>query len=71
MDWLLTHEEELDNTPEVTDVPPEPSTEENVVPEENQAALIAKSIKCEQCGKLFKNQTEVEFHAAKSGRSLV
>lgn len=27
----------------------------------------AKSIKCEDCGRLFKTQLEVEFHATKSG----
>lgn len=27
----------------------------------------AKSIKCEDCGKLFRSQLEVEFHATKSG----
>ncbi|XP_046663538.1 UBX domain-containing protein 1 [Homalodisca vitripennis] len=30
---------------------------------------VAKSLKCDECGKLFKNQLEVEFHAAKSGHS--
>lgn len=29
----------------------------------------AKSIKCEDCGKLFKSSLEVEFHATKSGHS--
>lgn len=29
----------------------------------------AKSIKCEDCGKLFKNSLEIEFHATKSGHS--
>jgi len=28
--------------------------------------LIARSYKCDDCGKLLKNETEVEFHAAKS-----
>lgn len=29
----------------------------------------AKSFKCDECGKLFKNQDEVEFHAAKTNHS--
>lgn len=29
----------------------------------------AKSIKCEDCGKLFKSSLEVEYHATKSGHS--
>ncbi|CAG9119543.1 unnamed protein product [Plutella xylostella] len=29
----------------------------------------AKSLKCDDCGKLFKNQDEVEFHAAKTNHS--
>ncbi|KOB76751.1 UBX domain-containing protein 1 [Operophtera brumata] len=29
----------------------------------------AKSLKCDECGKLFKNQEEVEFHAAKTNHS--
>lgn len=33
------------------------------------AALEPKSFKCEECDRLFKNSTEVEFHAAKSGHA--
>lgn len=29
----------------------------------------AKSLKCDDCGKLFTSQTDVEFHAAKTGHS--
>jgi len=32
----------------------------------DQSADLAKSIKCEDCGKLFKSNLEVEYHAAKS-----
>lgn len=34
-----------------------------------EAAETAKSLKCDDCGKLFKDQSEVEFHAAKTGHS--
>lgn len=30
---------------------------------------VAKSLKCDDCGKVFKDQTEVEYHAAKTGHS--
>ncbi|XP_055914249.1 UBX domain-containing protein 1 [Eupeodes corollae] len=33
------------------------------------APETAKSLKCDDCGKLFKDQSEVEFHAAKTGHS--
>lgn len=35
----------------------------------SDAASVAKSIKCDDCGKLFKSQQDVEYHAAKSGHS--
>ncbi|XP_055592097.1 UBX domain-containing protein 1 [Uranotaenia lowii] len=33
------------------------------------APPVAKSLKCDECGKLFKSQDEVEFHAAKTQHS--
>ncbi|XP_071524590.1 UBX domain-containing protein 1-like isoform X1 [Panulirus ornatus] len=35
----------------------------------DQTAEEAKSIKCDECGKLFRTSEEVEFHAVKSGHS--
>ncbi|XP_069689431.1 UBX domain-containing protein 1 isoform X4 [Periplaneta americana] len=32
-------------------------------------SAIAKSLKCDECGRLFRSQLEVEFHAGKSGHS--
>lgn len=32
-------------------------------------AAVAKSLKCDDCGKVLKDQTEVEYHAAKTGHS--
>lgn len=72
MDWILGHEDELDNipqTPESTDAAPMEQEEKPEEPKE-EASLVAKSIKCEDCGKLFKTQTEVEFHATKSSKIL-
>lgn len=37
--------------------------------EEHEGKDGAKSIKCDDCGKLFKTSEEVEFHAVKSGHS--
>ncbi|CAK1540740.1 unnamed protein product [Leptosia nina] len=34
-----------------------------------ESAAEAKSFKCEDCGKLFKNQDEMEYHAAKTNHS--
>lgn len=70
MDWLLSHEEDLGETqPQPVQEPqPQPEPEANTTSEnevmENQ---VVRSIKCEDCGKLFETQTEVEFHATKSG----
>jgi len=36
---------------------------------ETEAGAEAKSLKCEDCNRLFKTQMEVEFHAVKSGHS--
>lgn len=37
--------------------------------DESAAPAVAKSLKCDECGKLFKSQDEVEFHAAKTQHS--
>lgn len=66
MDWLLAHAD---------DPEPEESTEEHKPPEDtiesatSNSAEEAQSLKCEECGKLFKTHSEVEYHAAKSGHS--
>ncbi|CAG4985603.1 unnamed protein product [Parnassius apollo] len=75
MEWLLAHADEP-NVPDVgpgqtlggnsstniavTPAPSEPNTE---------SSEVAKSFKCDKCGKLFKNQDEMEFHAAKTNHS--
>lgn len=76
MEWLLAHADE--------DIPssssssgggsssvPAPASE---APAEGSSsatepAPVAKSLKCDECGKLFKSQEEVEFHAAKTQHS--
>jgi UBX domain-containing protein 1/4 len=77
MEFLLAHADEDDaasasieiaksSTTEKTD---ESLTGENKEEggEASSATAEAKSIKCEDCGRLFRTQVEVEFHAAKSG----
>ena len=68
MDWILSHE---GDEPAETETEPATSTTEIESPQSNSEPAVAKSIKCEDCGKLFENQTEVEFHAAKSGLCLI
>lgn len=76
MEWLLAHADEPipaaapTATPDPTAAPNNPTTDEGVstTPSE-EPAQEAKSLKCEDCNKLFKNQGEVEFHAAKTGHS--
>lgn len=75
MEWLLTNEEPEPSIPEriCTETAPvnidSESVEEkaNLEPQEKQA--VAKSIKCEDCGKLFTSTLEVEYHSTKSGHS--
>lgn len=78
-EWLLSHEEEDEAAsapqPEKQEAAGNPEqTSDSQTNEDlassatgSQEPQTARSIKCDDCGKLFKNQTEVEFHAAKSG----
>lgn len=64
MEWILAHpddEESLES--------PDVNAEEAGTEETSSQALEAKSLKCDECGRLFKTHEEVEFHAAKSGHS--
>lgn len=78
MEWLLAHiddpipDESIAGTSTISSPNDEttPGTETLVLkpePESEAEAQLAKSIKCNECDRLFKTQTEVEFHAAKSG----
>lgn len=79
MEWLLAHEDELDNAEVEEAEKVEKDNAENATKTEEDApksddaeaesGVEAKSLKCDECGRLFKNQLEVEFHAAKSGHS--
>lgn len=79
MDFILTHEEELDATlsaaaNEPTQTAPQSQTDQELAStgsgntdSATELAPVARSIKCDDCGKLFKTNEEVEFHASKSG----
>lgn len=73
MEWLLAHADEPDlgsgqtiEGSSGTDVDITPSASSEPASEDSQ---VAKSFKCDECGKLFKNQDEMEFHAAKTNHS--
>ncbi|XP_023955165.2 UBX domain-containing protein 1 [Bicyclus anynana] len=75
MEWLLAHaddpepstgytiESSTTSNPEPTDAPAPPA--ETSQPNDQEA----KSFKCDECGKLLKDQDEMEYHAAKSNHS--
>jgi UBX domain-containing protein 1/4 len=80
MEWLIAHaDEEIIVTPAPSSViatptdnnatPPEDSATSSATPDNPADDALAKSIKCDECNRLFKSQIEVEFHAAKSGHS--
>lgn len=57
-------------TNEITPMATSPSDDAPAAAEtSSETPAEAKSLKCDECNRLFKNQTEVEFHAAKSGHS--
>ncbi|KYN06506.1 PREDICTED: UBX domain-containing protein 1 [Cyphomyrmex costatus] len=75
MEWLLAHSDEVElgvPGPAVGESAPTLSTDtqDNVAGASSQPVSTtesAKSMKCDVCGKLFKSNLEVEFHATKSG----
>lgn len=76
MEWLLAHvDEEIPAaaTPAATTAADDNAPSSSGAANEDAAAAaegaVAKSLKCDDCGKVFKDQTEVEYHAAKTGHS--
>lgn len=77
MEWLLANEEEVAGSEEpVKDAPAaseaveESKTNTETQPDlssTEQTSTVAKSIKCDDCGKLFDTNEAVEFHATKTG----
>lgn len=78
MEWLLAHSDESEPSPEppVAESVPTPTAEtpdqDSVANESNQVSTTdaPKVMKCDICGKLFKNSLEVEFHATKSKHNM-
>lgn len=68
MEWLLAHADEEIPKDALGPVKEEVATAVAETPSTSNAAE-AKSLKCDDCGKLCKDQAEVEFHAAKTGHS--
>lgn len=76
MEWLLAH---VDEEIPAAVAPAAATAADDNAPSSSGAATeeaaatadgaVAKSLKCDDCGKVFKDQTEVEYHAAKTGHS--
>ncbi|XP_027228443.1 UBX domain-containing protein 1 isoform X3 [Penaeus vannamei] len=60
---------ETSETPESKESGDAPAEKSEETGEASADGEAAKSIKCDDCGKLFKTSEEVEFHAVKSGHS--
>ncbi|KAH8293724.1 hypothetical protein KR054_003450 [Drosophila jambulina] len=83
MEWLLAHGDEEIPPQNAADskgsgsggVPPtsnEDAAASSAAPSSSGgagASPVAKSLKCDDCGKVLKDHTEVEYHAAKTGHS--
>ncbi|CAH0406812.1 unnamed protein product [Chilo suppressalis] len=77
MEWLLAHADDpqmetgqtLGGSTTATATVPEAAPAPAATTAETESAEEAKSFKCDECGKLFKNQDEMEFHAAKTNHS--
>ncbi|XP_045473867.1 UBX domain-containing protein 1 [Harmonia axyridis] len=76
MDWILSHEDELEGISATSSqnqsapIQPESDTSNPITDTEGgekSEDLVVRSIKCNDCGKLFQTQDEVSFHAVKSG----
>lgn len=68
MDWILANPD-VEPTPAAATTSASPTEENKPEAASDETPAQAKSLKCDECGKLFKTHLEVEFHAAKSGHS--
>ncbi|TDG43148.1 hypothetical protein AWZ03_010440 [Drosophila navojoa] len=71
MEWLLAHGDEEIPAAAASDAAAAAPGEDTAPSSSGAAegAAVAKSLKCDDCGKVLKDQTEVEYHAAKTGHS--
>lgn len=77
MEWLLAHADDpaIDSAPTIAtstsaEAPPAPVPESSTSSQEvTSEEAEVKSFKCDVCGKLLKDQDEMEYHAAKTDHS--
>ncbi|XP_017074204.2 LOW QUALITY PROTEIN: UBX domain-containing protein 1 [Drosophila eugracilis] len=84
MEWLLAHVDDPIPSSQMPGIPPgsgvSATTSDNSsagaassstsgAGETSADSPVAKSLKCDDCGKILKDHTEVEYHAAKTGHS--
>uniref|UniRef100_A0A1L8DSR2 Putative ubiquitin regulatory protein n=1 Tax=Nyssomyia neivai TaxID=330878 RepID=A0A1L8DSR2_9DIPT len=73
MEWLLAHADDdlpSDVVTGTSEQPPPAGDEAEAKPTEStKEDDVAKSIKCDECGRQFRSSVEVEYHAVKSGHS--
>ncbi|XP_030385354.1 UBX domain-containing protein 1 [Scaptodrosophila lebanonensis] len=74
MEWLLAHVDEAIPEQREDAGASAAAPEDDTAPSssgtgDDSGEAVAKSLKCDDCGKVFKDQTEMEYHAAKSGHS--
>lgn len=69
MEWLLAHADEPDPSPGQTVGSSADASSVPAASSSSEPPAEAKSLKCDECGKLLKNQNEMEYHAAKTNHS--
>lgn len=79
MEWLLAHADDpamdtgatigTSSSMEAAPAPVAESSTSSQTPASAEPEPEAKSFKCDVCGKLLKNQDEMEYHAAKTDHS--
>ena len=60
LEWLEANQDK--SLEEITN----PETDANIEPPALQAGEVAKSMKCNQCGKKFRSMAQAQFHAEKT-----
>lgn len=71
MEWIFNHGNEFEPGTSTSALNSGSASDKSIdnSNEEDKAAEMAKSLQCDECGKLFTTQDMVEFHAAKTGHS--
>lgn len=77
MEWLLAHSDDAEPSPEPPVAESAPASVADTPAQDSNASTggqvstteVAKSMKCDVCGKLFNSQLAIEFHVTKSGHN--